>query len=434
MEGYYIGALAERGVPARQITPYDHDDRVETPFSHEYCGHSLVYPSPIRNKCPRADEAHRIDIVTLCRNYHHQPTLAGNSSMRPYIGNSLVFASYKALATSWSTTSSAMAAIVFFGICGASLAEAQVIYQDNFQSATNGQSIFAAPVNYVTGGVQGGGEFTLDNTTPFGPALAVDRPNPDNYGVARYPISAVTPTAGMHIIMTAQIYAPVVSSNDAWVGLNKSSIGPFNNTGVYAGCGNTGTTAIVAVDLRGIGGVEHDFTGTESAPFLGKIVTATIDMNVDTNTVTATFSNGVDALTFTQSGGLNFSGFDNVAINETSHNTASLMYVGALQAAQVVIPALPGDIDNNGQVNLTDYGILKAHWLQIVPVGTDGDLNLDGKVNLADFKLFKTDYNGGGGLNVTAPVPEPSSLVLAGAALPMLYCAFLRHRKERLAR
>jgi len=229
-----------------------------------------------------------------------------------------------------------VAAIILAWAVGSPLAQASVIYQDNFQSATNGQSIFASPVNWVSAGVQGGGNFTIDNSTPFGPALAVDRPNPADFGVARFPISSPSTAPGSgDIVITAQVYVPNAAPIDAWVGLNKSSLGPFNNTGVYAGCGNTGSNVDLAFDLRGIGGAEHDFTPAESAPLIGEIITAKIVMNVDTNTVTGTFTDGVNTLTYTLTGGLNFSGFDNVAINETANHTP-VMYVGSLQVTQGV--------------------------------------------------------------------------------------------------
>jgi len=101
-------------------------------------------------------------------------------------------------------------------------------------------------------------------------------------------------------------------------------------------------------------------------------------------------------------------------------------------AISITTAGAPGDINNDGHVDLTDYGILTGHWLQAVAPGTNGDLNLDGVVSLADFKLFKADYNGGGGLGLAAPVPEPASFLLAGMASLGLCFAIARRRKERL--
>lgn len=93
------------------------------------------------------------------------------------------------------------------------------------------------------------------------------------------------------------------------------------------------------------------------------------------------------------------------------------------------VAVVPGDIDGNGQVNLTDYGILTSHWLQTVAPGTFGDLNSDGKISIPDFSIFKTDYNafnGGGGESLA--VPEPGTLILLAIASPALLLAWRRRR------
>ena len=93
-------------------------------------------------------------------------------------------------------------------------------------------------------------------------------------------------------------------------------------------------------------------------------------------------------------------------------------------------PVIPGDINGDTQVNLTDYGILTSHWLQTVPPGLYGDLNSDGKVSIIDFSVFKTDYNafnGGGGESLA--VPEPGTIILLAIASPALLLAWRRRRK-----
>ena len=92
---------------------------------------------------------------------------------------------------------------------------------------------------------------------------------------------------------------------------------------------------------------------------------------------------------------------------------------------------IPGDLNSDNSVNLSDYGILKSHWLQSVPTGTSGDLNSDGNVSLADFTLFKSDYLAfnGGSLGSVSEVPEPGTRLLACAALPAACVVWCRRRK-----
>jgi len=94
---------------------------------------------------------------------------------------------------------------------------------------------------------------------------------------------------------------------------------------------------------------------------------------------------------------------------------------------------IAGDLNHDGLVNLTDYGVLTSHWMQPVFGASNGDLNGDGTVNISDFAQFKLDYqsfNGGGaGAELAVPTPEPGTLALVAAALPALYFAWRRKRR-----
>ena len=52
---------------------------------------------------------------------------------------------------------------------------------------------------------------------------------------------------------------------------------------------------------------------------------------------------------------------------------------------------LSGDINGDCTVNLSDFNILKANWLQS-GVEIPGDLNDDGIVNLSDFNILKANW------------------------------------------
>jgi hypothetical protein len=80
--------------------------------------------------------------------------------------------------------------------------------------------------------------------------------------------------------------------------------------------------------------------------------------------------------------------------------------------------SVPGDLNNDGTVDLADYNILKSEWLHSGQ-GLTADLNGDNVVNLADFIAFREDYQTlvpGGESAFAVPLPEPTSwmLLLAG--------------------
>jgi len=76
--------------------------------------------------------------------------------------------------------------------------------------------------------------------------------------------------------------------------------------------------------------------------------------------------------------------------------------------------ALGTDINADGAVNLLDYAIILAHWLEentALKNWADGaDINTDGTVNMEDLYLFTNDYLGG---VVQGPTPDVVSITLA---------------------
>jgi len=70
-----------------------------------------------------------------------------------------------------------------------------------------------------------------------------------------------------------------------------------------------------------------------------------------------------------------------------------------------------GDVNGDGSVNLTDFGILRQH-MGLAGVRADGDLSGDGRVDIVDFGVLKDNFGR------SAAVPEPTALVglLIGAA------------------
>lgn len=108
---------------------------------------------------------------------------------------------------------------------------------------------------------------------------------------------------------------------------------------------------------------------------------------------------------------------------------------GGVYWVQWVPTAIPGDLNNDGHVDLTDYGILISHWLQTGVSPANGDLSGDGTVNLTDFAVFKNDYlsANGGSFDLAPAVPEPDSLIMAiGIPLVFLFAHLKRQRKRSL--
>lgn len=83
-----------------------------------------------------------------------------------------------------------------------------------------------------------------------------------------------------------------------------------------------------------------------------------------------------------------------------------------------------GDFNNDGTMDLADYGILLANFNKPGAFG-EGDFDLNGQVNLADFIGFRRSFNDPGPAG--AAVPEPSSMLLFGLAL----CGVSMSRRRR---
>jgi len=76
---------------------------------------------------------------------------------------------------------------------------------------------------------------------------------------------------------------------------------------------------------------------------------------------------------------------------------------------------LLGDVNGDGQIDLSDFGVIKANF----GTGTtpeQGDLNGDSKVDLSDFGVLKANF----GKSSPAAVPEPSAALLAVIGLVAL--------------
>ena len=91
---------------------------------------------------------------------------------------------------------------------------------------------------------------------------------------------------------------------------------------------------------------------------------------------------------------------------------------GLALAGSLSNPGIPGDVDDNGVVNLLDFDPIRDNFRKPVAGRMQGDLTRDGVVNFSDFHEWKGAFLGMGGslagvdLGLLTNVPEPASLAL----------------------
>lgn len=84
---------------------------------------------------------------------------------------------------------------------------------------------------------------------------------------------------------------------------------------------------------------------------------------------------------------------------------------------------LGGDVNLNGTVNISDFGILQTSFNQSGKHWQDGDINGNGTVNISDFGILQTNFNAslppapGGGAGSAVPEPGSIALLVIGSLL-----------------
>ncbi len=85
----------------------------------------------------------------------------------------------------------------------------------------------------------------------------------------------------------------------------------------------------------------------------------------------------------------------------------------------VLLGPLPGDANNDGNVDVTDLGILATNYDSGSSVGwTEADFNGDGVVDVSDLGILATNY---GATSEALSVPEPSGILMVLAGSVMLF-------------
>lgn len=105
---------------------------------------------------------------------------------------------------------------------------------------------------------------------------------------------------------------------------------------------------------------------------------------------------------------------DNTTGNLATHLYDRTFHVGISAGALI-----PGDVNNDGQVNAADFGIIRDNFRKTVGTRLEGDLTGDGVVNFVDYLQWRANVQpGSAAASLTLAVPEPTGfLPLAIAAL-----------------
>jgi uncharacterized membrane protein len=104
-------------------------------------------------------------------------------------------------------------------------------------------------------------------------------------------------------------------------------------------------------------------------------------------------------------------------------NNGDILGTGTLNGTAssfLLQPALPGDANLDGKVDINDLTIVLAHYNQVGTTWGQGDFNGDGKVDINDLTIVLANYNHTAGVSAAgglSAVPEPGALALLAAGL-----------------
>jgi hypothetical protein len=85
---------------------------------------------------------------------------------------------------------------------------------------------------------------------------------------------------------------------------------------------------------------------------------------------------------------------------------------------------VPGDVDDDGDVDAADFGIIRDHFKKPVTARDDGDLDGDGMVGFTDYLEWRALVApGSAAASLSLAVPEPTSLVMLALAASSLAAA-----------
>lgn len=115
----------------------------------------------------------------------------------------------------------------------------------------------------------------------------------------------------------------------------------------------------------------------------------------------------------------------------TTGNLANHLYDRTFHVAIGDHVFKPGDVDDDGDVDAADFGIIRDHFKQTVGARNLGDLDGDGIVSFTDYLDWRSHVPAGSSaLSLSLAVPEPTTVGLWAVALGTL--EFIgRHRNRQ---
>ena len=103
---------------------------------------------------------------------------------------------------------------------------------------------------------------------------------------------------------------------------------------------------------------------------------------------------------------------------------------GGAYNGYILRPALPGDANLDGKVDINDLTVVLANYNQTGMAWAQGEFTGYGTVDINDLTIVLANYNRVAGSSAAiAPVPEPAAVLLAAIGLMGLAVAFRRKRK-----
>lgn len=120
-------------------------------------------------------------------------------------------------------------------------------------------------------------------------------------------------------------------------------------------------------------------------------------------------------------------------LNSNTTLTTPNGFRAPINAVQIVHRTVgPGDVDQDGDVDITDFHILRGNLFKTGQTELQGDLDGGGVVDFADYRIWKRNAPAGVAAGVSLNVPEPASAMMLAVAAALV--AFSTRRTFRWSR
>ena len=268
--------------------------------------------------------------------------------------------------------------------------------------------------------VGSGGAVTVTDLGTLGGTYSCARGINDSGLIAGYSANSAGP---YHAVLWNAGGGTVAITDLGTLGGATSEAFAINNSGQVAGLADTAD------------GVSHAFVWTSSAGMsnldlgssLGETASTAAAINSAGSVVGSMTISGA-AHAFLDSGGtmIDLNSFVSPAagwtlgyatgINDSGQITGSGTNSAGQTHAFLLTPALPGDANLDGGVDINDLTIVLANYDEAGMTWTTGDFNYDGKVDINDLTIVLSHYGQSLGSSAAglSAVPEPLSLILLG--------------------